>query len=222
MIKPILLLVPTLAAAPLLFVSNDYETIPPEPARTQARLQEQRLGLAKACELIAKATDGAVSAASINPDGGDITATAYGHGKAWSVTMDQDGKITRQEEVTRFPGWEVSGDWTETDSGLKYYDVVIGEGATPPSSSSTVKVHYTGYLTDGSKFDSSVDRGQPAEFPLNRVISGWTEGVGSMTVGSKRKLIIPYALAYGAQGRPGSIPPKATLIFDVELLQVVR
>ena len=80
MIKPILLLVPTLAAAPLLFVSNDYETIPPEPARTQARLQEQRLGLAKACELIAKATDGAVSAASINPDGGDITATAYGHG----------------------------------------------------------------------------------------------------------------------------------------------
>lgn len=222
MIKPILLLVPTLAAAPLLFVSNDYETIPPEPARTQARLQEQRLGLAKACELIAKATDGAVSAASINPDGGDITATAYGHGKAWSVTMDQDGKITRQDEVTRFPGWEVSGDWTETDSGLKYYDVVIGEGATPPSSSSTVKVHYTGYLTDGSKFDSSVDRGQPAEFPLNRVISGWTEGVGSMTVGSKRKLIIPYALAYGAQGRPGSIPPKATLIFDVELLQVVR
>ena len=136
--------------------------------------------------------------------------------------MDQDGKITRQEEVTRFPGWEVSGDWTETASGLKYYDVVIGEGATPPSSSSTVKVHYTGYLTDGSKFDSSVDRGQPAEFPLNRVISGWTEGVGSMTVGSKRKLIIPYQMAYGAQGRPGSIPPKATLIFDVELLQVVR
>ena len=222
MIKPILLLVPTLAAAPLLFVANDYETIPPEPARTQARLQEQRLGLAKACELIAKATDGAVSAASINPDGGEITATAYGHGKAWSVTMDQDGKITRQEEVTRFPGWEVSGDWTETASGLKYYDVVIGEGATPPSSSSTVKVHYTGYLTDGSKFDSSVDRGQPAEFPLNRVISGWTEGVGSMTVGSKRKLIIPYQMAYGAQGRPGSIPPKATLIFDVELLQVVR
>jgi len=222
MIKPLLFLVPALASAPLLVSGQDYESIPPEPARTQARLAEQRLGIAKACELIAKATEGVVANASIDPDGGTISATAYGHGKAWSITMDQEGKITRQEEVTRFPGWEVSGEWTETDSGLKYYDIVIGEGPTPPSSASTVSVHYTGYLTDGSKFDSSVDRGQPAEFPLNRVIGGWTEGVGSMTVGSKRKLIIPYALAYGAQGRPGSIPPKATLIFDVELLKVVR
>ncbi len=222
MIKPLLFLVPALAFAPLLVPGKDYESIPPEPARTQARLKEQRLGIAKACELIAKATEGVVASASINPDGGAISATAYGHGKAWSITMDQEGKITRQEEITRFPGWEVSGEWTETDSGLKYYDIVIGEGPTPPASTSTVSVHYTGYLTDGSKFDSSVDRGQPAEFPLNRVIGGWTEGVGSMTVGSKRKLIIPYALAYGAQGRPGSIPPKATLIFDVELLRVVR
>jgi FKBP-type peptidyl-prolyl cis-trans isomerase len=222
MIKPLLFLLPALAAAPFLVSSNDYESIPPDPARAQARLKEQRLGLAKACELIAKATEGEVASATIDPDGGDITATAYGHGKAWSITMDQDGKITRQDEVTRFPGWEVSGDWTETDSGLKYYDIVIGEGPTPPTSTSTVQVHYTGYLTDGNKFDSSVDRGQPAEFPLDRVIAGWTEGVGSMSVGSKRKLVIPYALAYGAQGRPGSIPPKATLIFDVELLKVVR
>jgi FKBP-type peptidyl-prolyl cis-trans isomerase len=155
-------------------------------------------------------------------DGGTIIATAYGHGKAWSITMNQDGKITRQEEVPRFPGWEVTGDWTETESGLKYYDITVGAGPTPPLATSTVSVHYTGYLTDGSKFDSSVDRGQPAEFPLNRVISGWTEGVGSMSVGSKRKLIIPYAQAYGAQGRPPSIPPKATLIFDVELIEIVR
>ena len=114
-----------------------------------------------------------------------------------------------------------SAEVVTTASGLKYYDVEVGQGATPPESSSTVKVHYTGYLTDGNKFDSSVDRGQPATFPLNRVISGWTEGVGSMTVGSKRKLIIPYPQAYGAQGRPPTIPPKATLIFDVELIEIV-
>ena len=135
--------------------------------------------------------------------------------------MPQDGVIARKEEISRFPGWAVSGDWTETDSGLKYYDIVIGEGPTPPGATSTVKVHYTGYLTNGQKFDSSVDRGTPATFPLNRVIPGWTEGVGSMTVGSKRKLIIPYPQAYGAQGRPPTIPPKATLIFDVELIEIV-
>ena len=216
----LLLLIPAGAAAALLFPSGDYESLPPEPARTEARLGKQRLKLSHAIELIAKAAEGQVLEARIDPDGGTITATAYGQGKAWSITMNQDGSIARKEEVPRFPGWAVSGDWSETKTGLKYYDITVGDGPTPPSSNSTVKVHYTGYLTDGSKFDSSVDRGQPATFPLNRVISGWTEGVGSMTVGSKRKLIIPYAQAYGASGRPPSIPPKATLIFDIELLKI--
>ncbi len=90
----------------------------------------------------------------------------------------------------------------------------------PPSPQSRVTVHYSGYLLDGTKFDSSFDRGMPATFPLNQVISGWTEGVGSMRIGGKRKLIIPHPLAYGPRGRAPVIPPAATLVFDVELVEV--
>ncbi|HOA73711.1 MAG TPA: FKBP-type peptidyl-prolyl cis-trans isomerase [Phycisphaerae bacterium] len=117
-----------------------------------------------------------------------------------------------------YPGDPVQGDPISTPSGLMYFDIVPGTGKTPADASSSVKVHYTGYLTDGTKFDSSRDRGQPIAFRLNQVIRGWTEGVGSMQVGGKRKLIIPYQLGYGAGGMPPVIPPKATLIFDVELL----
>ncbi|HPI67244.1 MAG TPA: FKBP-type peptidyl-prolyl cis-trans isomerase [bacterium] len=83
-------------------------------------------------------------------------------------------------------------------------------------------VHYTGWLTDGTKFDSSLDRGAPFEFPLGagRVIAGWDQGVSGMKVGEKRKLTIPYNLAYGEEGIPGAIPAKATLIFEVELLAI--
>ncbi|MFN5007226.1 MAG: FKBP-type peptidyl-prolyl cis-trans isomerase [Ignavibacteria bacterium] len=108
-----------------------------------------------------------------------------------------------------------------TPSGLQYS--VITEGTGPkPTASSTVKVHYTGKLIDGTTFDSSVDRGEPVEFPLNGVIKGWTEGVQLMSKGSKYKFYIPAELAYGDRGAGNAIGPNETLVFEVELLDIVK
>ena len=108
-----------------------------------------------------------------------------------------------------------------TASGLQYSVIKEGTGKKP-TAESTVKVHYTGTLLDGTKFDSSVDRGEPSQFPLNGVIAGWTEGLQLMSVGSKYKFVIPANLAYGDKQTPGPIGPNATLIFDVELLEILH
>jgi FKBP-type peptidyl-prolyl cis-trans isomerase FklB len=107
-----------------------------------------------------------------------------------------------------------------TESGLQYEIITEGSG-DKPSAESVVSTHYHGTLIDGTVFDSSVERGQPAEFPVNRVIPGWTEALQMMPVGSKWRLTIPQDLAYGAQGSGGKIAPFSTLIFDVELLEIV-
>ena len=106
----------------------------------------------------------------------------------------------------------------ELPSGLRYEIVKQGDGPAPKPNE-TVKVHYTGTLIDGSVFDSSVQRGEPAEFPLDQVIAGWTEGIQKVNKGGKIKLYVPPQLGYGDDGRPG-IPPGSTLIFDVELLDI--
>lgn len=108
----------------------------------------------------------------------------------------------------------------ETESGLQYEVLQEGNGAKP-TLDSKVRVHYTGSLIDGTVFDSSVQRGQPAEFPVRGVIAGWTEALQLMTVGSKWRLTIPHNLAYGERGAGSSIPPFATLIFEVELLDIL-
>lgn len=130
----------------------------------------------------------------------------------WRVVASQDTRVSQKGAV----GVEVT-----TPSGLKYVDHVIGDGVSP-APGQMVTVHYTGTLENGTKIDSSVDRGQPYTFPIGvgRVIKGWDEGVMTMKVGGKRKLIIPADLAYGARGRPPVVPPGATLIFELELLGV--
>jgi len=111
------------------------------------------------------------------------------------------------------------GNEVTTSSGLQYIDQVVGTGVVAKAGQ-TATVHYTGWLQNGTKFDSSVDRGQPFSFPLGagRVIKGWDEGVQGMKIGGKRRLTIPSNLGYGARGAGGVIPPHATLIFEVELL----
>lgn len=107
----------------------------------------------------------------------------------------------------------------QNPSGLQYFDMKAGTGEVVPSTA-TVEVHYTGWLTNGKKFDSSRDRGETIEFPLSGVIRGWTEGLTGMKVGGRRKLVIPPDLGYGKRGAGGVIPPNATLIFDVEVLAI--
>jgi FKBP-type peptidyl-prolyl cis-trans isomerase len=117
---------------------------------------------------------------------------------------------------------KVMGEGVKTDSGLMYWDIRVGTGQTAKEGSH-VRVHYTGWLTTGKKFDSSVDAGKPFDFTIGNgeVIKGWEEGVAGMRVGGKRQLRIPPALGYGAEGTPGGpIPANATLIFDVQLLGV--
>ena len=117
----------------------------------------------------------------------------------------------------------VTGDGVKTDSGLQYWDIKVGTGEVAKSGDK-VKVHYTGWFTNGKKFDSSVDAHQPYTFTLGQgnVIKGWDEGVAGMKVGGKRQLRIPPELAYGEQGYKNIIPPNSTLIFDVQLLSVEK
>ena len=153
---------------------------------------------------------------------------AYGETGAGDGVIPPNSTLTFEVELVEIMAGspeaptEVSGaDLTTTESGLQYYDLQAGTGPSPGPGQTAV-VHYTGWLQDGTKFDSSLDRGEPFEFAVGagQVIPGWDEGVASMQVGGKRQLVIPSELGYGEQGASGVIPPNAILVFEVELLEV--
>lgn len=133
------------------------------------------------------------------------------------------GTTSASSETSTSSPTKVTGEPQKTRDGLQYWDIVVGTGATAIAGK-RVSVHYTGWLANGKKFDSSVDRGKAFVFLLGAgdVIKGWDEGVVGMKVGGKRQLRVPEDLGYGPRGAPGAIPPYATLIFDVELLGVSK
>jgi FKBP-type peptidyl-prolyl cis-trans isomerase FkpA len=203
-------------------VTHDYAKIPENPTDLEAQLRNFPLTLADAITMAEAAVQGRVTSVEFDSEHAQarvVVARADGWNTVVRVHL-QRGEIVSQEDQARFPGQPVTGDPVETDSGLQYFDLEVGAGPSPTNASAMVEVHYSGWLTDGTKFDSSVDRGQTATFGLNQVISGWTEGLQGMSVGGRRKLIIPSDLGYGDMGSPPVIPPGATLVFDVELVSL--
>ena len=137
------------------------------------------------------------------------------------VTTPEPAAATTTPAAPALPGLPGTGKVHKLASGLQYDDLVVGSGKMAEAGMN-VSIHYTGYLLDGSKFDSSLDRGEPLKFQIagGQMIQGFDEGVRGMRIGGKRKIVVPWSMAYGEAGRPPVIPPKADLVFDLDLLDV--
>jgi uncharacterized membrane protein YkoI len=143
----------------------------------------------------------------------------FAAGKSHLVSVNAiDGSVIADHVAAQLPGEATELPMQGEYGGLQWIVLKEGSGASPKGPDSMVKVNYTGYLVNGTPVDSTIAKGKPAEFRLDRMIKGWQQGVQAMKIGEKRKLIIPWNMAFGEQGRPPVIPPKATLIFDIELL----
>jgi hypothetical protein len=202
--------------------SIDLTRIPVDPDVVARGLERANVSLAKVVSEAEQRLGGRALEARVDldGDGARVHVSVFGKGSAHRLVLDPSGEVLVEEPIVRsFPGAPLAGDEQHSDTGLVWWDLVEGDGPAPSGPTAKVKVHYTGWLLDGTKFDSSVDRGEPITFPLNRVIPGWTEGVGSMKVGGKRKLVIPSQLGYGARDM-GQIPPNSVLVFDVELISI--
>ena len=201
----------------------DMTQLPPDPAEVNSILNSCSISIIDAAKKAESESGGRLSAIEMVQEGDETLYQAVCFTESEQVTMVIDAEtgavVSREAISSALPGDPVDGlELHKSESGLMWYDLKVGDGPMPISAQTKVTVHYTGWFVDGSKFDSSVDRGKPATFALSGVIRGWTEGVGSMRTGGKRKLLIPGKLAYGPRGRPG-IPPSAFLVFDVELIE---
>ena len=141
--------------------------------------------------------------------------------EAYNANLERLNAANKQEEISFLEKNKQKQGIITTGSGLQYEVLIQGNGPKP-TAKDTVKVHYKGTLTNGTEFDSSYSHGQPIEFPLNGVIPGWTEGLQLMNVGSKYRLFIPSELGYGEEGAGSQIPPNSTLVFEIELLEIVQ
>lgn len=221
-------LVGTATAAALALQAVDNTRFPDLMGERQKQVAAAKVDLATAVAAAEKSSGGKVHSATLAADGDNVrwevvafTGDVEHKVRVNAATGAVDADVATPPVV--LPGAAVAGDAQKSPSGLVWYDLVVGQGPQPAGPASEVSVHYSGWLLDGTKFDSSVDRGSPARFQLRGVIPGWTEGVGTMRVGGKRKLVIPSRLGYGPNPRPGGpIPPNAVLVFDVELLQIVK
>jgi len=203
--------------------ATDYEALPPESSVIAARIAASPLSLADAVAKAQAAVDGHARSATLRfeDEATRIDVEVFGEKASERVTVDgSTGEIVARETLRRIPGEPVSGEPTVTESGLQYYDLVEGDGdqATPDA---MARFEVNGYLADGTLFDSSHAAGQSRLLPLDRTPAGFREGVGSMRIGGKRKLLIPYKLAYGEHGDPPRIPHRALIIYDVELLEIL-
>lgn len=198
----------------------DLTKYPAPPSKVHADLARAQTKLADAVAAATQEIEGGLVSKAEVGSNNDVSVTVVTESAVRTLVIGAaDGAIKSNVDSTAtLPGVDVTGEPTWTESGLGYFDIVVGDGAQP-TPQSTVEVHYTGWLVNGHKFDSSVDRGKSIEFGLSQVIKGWTEGVGSMKVGGKRKLLIPHTLGYGERS-VGTIPSRAFLVFDVELLGV--